>query len=367
MKGRNEPCWCGSGQKFKKCHLDRAEQPRLPRQEALKASKAARDERVCLHPDAAPTTCTKVIVNAHSVQRSGSGLASIARKGHVYGYKSGFSQLDKTAGRFEPALIGINDASTFTGFCSVHDSDTFAPLERQEFPATDEQLALLGYRAICRELMAKRGALRLNPTLREGDRGLGVGSQRAWQDKMLGHEIGMALGLTDLEHAKRQFEETLRTREFSRVRKLLIEFDSSPAVLACAALTPEFDFDGRKLQDLNDLATTMDMVTFSLVGTSSGKGASVFSWIDDSHVASQFVASVDAIAPDDLPHRLVQFSFESFENIYWSPEWWESLSDTARKALIMRMNSQIWSDRRADCYRDDGTRAATWRVTSISR
>jgi SEC-C motif len=25
--GRNEPCWCGSGKKYKKCHLDRENQP----------------------------------------------------------------------------------------------------------------------------------------------------------------------------------------------------------------------------------------------------------------------------------------------------------------------------------------------------
>jgi len=26
--GRNEPCWCGSGKKYKKCHLDNDEKKR---------------------------------------------------------------------------------------------------------------------------------------------------------------------------------------------------------------------------------------------------------------------------------------------------------------------------------------------------
>jgi SEC-C motif len=25
--GRNDQCWCGSGKKYKKCHLDRENQP----------------------------------------------------------------------------------------------------------------------------------------------------------------------------------------------------------------------------------------------------------------------------------------------------------------------------------------------------
>ncbi|TMQ32378.1 MAG: hypothetical protein E6K70_18875 [Planctomycetota bacterium] len=25
-RGRNQPCWCGSGEKFKHCHLGRSEQ-----------------------------------------------------------------------------------------------------------------------------------------------------------------------------------------------------------------------------------------------------------------------------------------------------------------------------------------------------
>ena len=42
-------------------------------------------------------------------------------------------------------LIGINDASTFWGFCQGHDSSTFAPLETRSFGPTDEQVFLLAF------------------------------------------------------------------------------------------------------------------------------------------------------------------------------------------------------------------------------
>ena len=49
--GRNDPCWCGSGKKFKKCHLNRADQPKIPISEVLSESKKAFSSKYCLHPD----------------------------------------------------------------------------------------------------------------------------------------------------------------------------------------------------------------------------------------------------------------------------------------------------------------------------
>ena len=48
--GRNDPCWCGSGKKYKKCHLTRSSEPQLPSgaiaSEIRKRSKVS----TCLHP-----------------------------------------------------------------------------------------------------------------------------------------------------------------------------------------------------------------------------------------------------------------------------------------------------------------------------
>src|SRR5258706_2960259 len=58
-------------------------------------------------------------------------------------------------GRLEAHRVGINDATTFPGFCERHDNDLFACLERQVFSATREQLHALTYRSICREACVK--------------------------------------------------------------------------------------------------------------------------------------------------------------------------------------------------------------------
>lgn len=49
---------------------------------------------------------------------------------------------------------GRNMATTFTGLCSHHDHQIFAPIENQELEVSTEQLFLLAYRAGYRELHA---------------------------------------------------------------------------------------------------------------------------------------------------------------------------------------------------------------------
>lgn len=65
-------------------------------------------------------------------------------------------KLTKYKGKVPPELLGINSASTFTGFCSKHDTQLFAPLETEDFRSTFQQCFLLGYRAFAREVYTKK-------------------------------------------------------------------------------------------------------------------------------------------------------------------------------------------------------------------
>lgn len=274
--------------------------------------------------------------------------------------------MDKTGGRVMPKLIGINDASTFAGFCDRHDSELFRPLERCKFQGTAEQMVLLGFRAVCRDLMAKRSSVALNPFLKKtGDRGLPFLGQLRWQRKMQEREEGNALAVKDLEHAKSTFQAAISAGDFSQVHGVVWQFDQAPAVLASAPLTLEYDFEGNLLQDLNDPSLTADVLTFSMIGDGEGAGSAALVWMGDSPVAERFGASALRLPRDDVANRLVQFAFECFENVYWSPDWWELLDEQTHGKLIVRMNAQLDGRRDADHLYDDGTRSATWAVSGV--
>ena|SRR2546422_4986942 len=126
---RNDPCWCGSGKKYKKCHLNRDAAQRANPFSAAEQLRKTFQKKQCLHPGA-PNTCKGRIVRAHTVRRK-ADLTAIARDGHVYQGRADMGTLMRTKGRVAARLIGVREASTFLGFCEKHDAETFAPLETQ--------------------------------------------------------------------------------------------------------------------------------------------------------------------------------------------------------------------------------------------
>ena len=82
-RGRNEPCWCGSGKKYKRCNLNRDHEPRLQPWEADQGLRQYYGVRRCMAPESVRELCSDNIVRAHTVPKSGS-LRQIAQYGHVY-------------------------------------------------------------------------------------------------------------------------------------------------------------------------------------------------------------------------------------------------------------------------------------------
>lgn len=98
----------------------------------------------------APGKCSEPAIAAHSVQKA-RFIKALAEAGHVLSFKQNATAQN---GLFiDLCLVGINQATTFTGLCAKHDNDIFSPIEKQEIDFTDpKQLFLLAYRCIISEL-----------------------------------------------------------------------------------------------------------------------------------------------------------------------------------------------------------------------
>lgn len=359
---KNDPCWCGSGEKFENCHQNRFLEPALRMHEYIKVLRKFFDKGYCLHPEAHPNTCRNPIVRAHTVQRNG-GLSRIARDGHVYTFSSekNLSQKEIIA----PTLVGIKKASTFTGFCSFHDSTTFEPVEQHPFQNTPQHTFLLGYRAICHELFLKKMSIDLifPYQQRHVDRGKPEYEQMMLQTELHYLTEGYIIGLRDLMHYKAAYDRALLSGDYSKVSYYLIRFSNIPDFLCSAPHMPDCDFSGRTLQNVLDTTSVVDHLTFSLIATDTG-GAAVFSWVGKSEAAEQFVKSLHAFPDDEITHALVRFTFEYFENVFASPIWWESLDTSTQQALLNRQMAGLpHTGRTADCLVDDGIRAVNWTVS----
>lgn len=361
--GVNEPCWCGSGKKFKKCHRDREQQNRLTFWEAGERQKAAFNNKYCSCPEVMKASCGGSIVQAHTVSRSAS-LKSIARDGHVYAFSQDFVAFIKDGVLFKPKLVGISKASTFTGFCNVHDNNLFSSLEKVPFECSPEQCLLIAYRALSKELFAKLGAIKTIPVMRDGDRGRPIVQQFELQEVISGYEMGSGAALNSLQSHKKTYDECLVKQDYRLVRYYGLRLHDIPDVMGSGGIFPECDFNGNVLQDLSDLSYRPDSIFFS-VFSSDGDGWIVFSWLIDSEKSClPLVSSFHQMPEEEKPDAMVRFLFEFCENVYFAPKWWERLTVSTQNALLDRSRSgaSMMKLRKSGCLKSDSRSYVKWSI-----
>lgn len=358
--GRNDPCWCGSGRKYKKCHLGRANEPKLPSAALQHMIQQEFGVKECLHPLASPTTCGKVIA-AHTIQRAGAIRSLADATNHVRTFYP--LRLDDEG---MPILHkrGVHRASTFAGFCERHDGETFAAIERMPFIGTAEQCFLIAYRALCHELYQKAASLRSQPVLRDfGDKGEPVDEQRRRQHRFAVIHAGVQHGLQDAHNKKFLMDQHLLSGDFTDWRRFIIRFKGDICVASTGAPTPTYDLVGKELQVLHDPNIAIQHLFYGVVPIQDG-GAVVFSWLSVDRACSRFISSLEKLPKKLLPSILIQFMFAHVENTFFSEAWWSSLNDVQRthvKQLAMMANPYY---EEIECLSDA---LVPWRITSLER
>ena len=168
------------------------------------------------------------------------------------------------------------------------------------------------------------------------------------------------------------YSHMLTSRRFDDLHYYVVQFGKKPEIVCSGTTQATHDFQGRMLVDLDDLSIIPSQISFSLFATDKG-GAAVFSWPKDHHDTQQVIATLNELPNDELPHAIVRFAFEFFENTYFSPPWWDALEKTVQIQLGKRQLSDAFRHRenaqfpRQDvCLVDDGIRAVDWPIISLA-
>lgn len=356
------PCWCESGDTYGQCHKNRASQTPLQPHEIVALTRKAFSLKTCFHPPQSSIACSRTI-DAHSVSIS-SNLKVIAENGHVLHFSSDFPSMVKNAGQLTVRKIGINKASTFTGFCHAHDSQTFSSIDGRISTLSDEHCFLLAYRAICQVFFTKQCVYSANGIKKLIDRGRKPTEQMILQEFMKGRQLGLEAGLRDLHSIKTKYDDYLFKKHYSAIRYYAIELDHSPPLVCCIGTTPDFNFDGNRIQSLEYPEVHADIVTCSIICTDRGS-AIVFAWLDETNGAcSKLMTSLRKLKPHLQTHAVLRFIFEYGENVFFSPSWWEGRDTPTRVAIAKRAN-RIFAHP-DDCLTDGGIRADLWSVAGIT-
>jgi hypothetical protein len=359
--GRNDPCWCGSGEKYKRCHLNRESAAPLP-YKALEDAGRVREKR-CLHPSAAAGVCDR-IVSAHTIQRSRILQRIVDSTGKLLTFFP--PQLEFSTGypRLQLNRVGWRQASTFTGFCARHDSVTFKPLETKPFDENDiEQSFLVGYRALCHEVYTKSALLKSTPAVRRlADRGLSPELQREIQGTWDIWAAGTRKGLADFESVKDVMDEQILNGSYSGWARAVISFEGDLCVASTGAISPNRDIDGKKLQTLHNIESEVQEMMFGLTATPGG-GTGVFIWRESDSAPLAFVRSLLRYDRRVLPSLIVQFMFAHIENTYFSDKWWGTLSqiDRSRIESLANISNPYYTEFRYLPF----AKLVPWNVTNV--
>lgn len=375
--GPNDPCWCGSGKKYKKCHRDRNQQPRLDVQAVLEGQKRAsrRVTTPCLGADLGSAPCEGRAIKSHSLSRAGS-LERIAQDGHVYGFvpsrAAAFPTVKRNGGRLIPGLVGVNQASTFGGFCARHDDQIFRPLDREPLEPTPTQVALIAYRAMAREAFGLRTLGSHTSIMREMDRGRDPLEQLLIQASVDGFADHVEERLPPLEAQMRNLRALLAAGKYEDLNYLQLRFSGPPQILCSAVFRPEIDLSDRYLMNLYDSGADTRLVAYALLPRGQ-ETIALFAWLGTFPEAEAFAQSVAEVSPQRLPTVLTRFMFEMFDNVWMAPSWWEGLHESERAFLIDRMSKAglpqpitEW-DRGQPSFVDPGMTFAEWELKSTSR
>ena len=337
---RNADCWCNSGKKWKKCHKDR--HIRKPVDVGMEFAKL-KDEFTkgyCSHPNASTANCSGAPIRSHTVQRRG-GIEAIAEKGHVISAKTAGQDIYKNKGKFIPRSVGVRSASTFPGFCNLHDTQMFRPIEKSTIQINDETCFLLSFRAISYEHFQKNAALRASESLRESDFGKPFEEQIYIQENLSAYRAGLIGGLQDTTSSKNGHDEVFREKLFEEHHYFAIECVQLLPIVGCGGFLPEFDFQGNEIQKIGYGTHLFQHISLN-ISVLNGKSIIVFGWTDNiDGPAADFVSSFAKLPKEDLIEAAVRTAFEHIENIYFRPSWWSGLSKEEKNALTYRMRTGL--------------------------
>lgn len=316
---RNEKCYCGSGKKYKNCHLNKQ-----PEWYAIEnALKNKMSLKKCLAPIDYKVQCSKKIIRAHTISKS-SNLKAIAENGHILTMSNVFENI-KNDNPFLPLAkkVGINQASTHNMFCEKHDKELFSVLENQKIIFSNEQIFKLTYRNICKELFEKYNITNSKNEVFEQL----INSYETYKI----YQDGTKIGIRDLEYIKNLLDNDLLKSNFDNIKFYVIIFNENCPIMTSCAFLPHKDFHKNMLLDAKDEAKYYNYISFSILALEQNKSAIVFSWLHkdketDIH-CEKFIKSLNIILPNKQKcGAILNFLFTFSENIYFSEKWWNSLT-----------------------------------------
>ncbi len=324
--GRNDPCPCGSGKKYKKCCLGKEDNPEYSDisqfVDIYKETRKAARFKECIHPD--KCNCSEKIIGAHSIQNN-KILSKIADNGMLYmpcpKPDLSFTLQNK---------YGRKEATVFSGFCGYHDKTTFQPIEDKDFSSTTEQIFLYVYRAFAVEYHKKQESVRMHQITLSNKP-----SAANMQGITIGGKTGFDMAVADYEEEKIIFDKALLEKQFDVLTSIVWEFEGFVNFAATAGETPMYDFNGKQIQDLLNPSVPARHIYMS-VFPENDKTYAIIAWLKEyDTLFLPMKEKLDSLTDAEKKNYINNTIAITTENVVIKPSAWEAMPETAKQAFTI--------------------------------
>lgn len=259
----------------------------------------------CLDPTLA---CPNSAIRAHSVQNA-TALSFIEESNHVCELKMRILNGSPVCA-FEK--VGRNNASTFTGLCSKHDTEIFLPIDTKPLDINNkEQLFLIAYRSVTRELhVVMEGAARI-----QGAYQTLVATGKIPSDRMTPQGLEATQHLLKAwgvwKYRYRYFDKDLANRQFDNIKHSIFKIENEKPILAASSFFSVED---------KPWGQSFPAAILNVIPTADLETVVIFSYADEhSGKVRKYISSIILAKDREKKYELSYMLLNRAENFFMSP------------------------------------------------
>ena len=278
-------------------------------------------EKVCLAQGLGG--CRGNIIRAHTLQKA--SFKAHACNGHVYE----INPFDAEPEGLRTRLVGINNATTFTGFCEHHDSNLFKPIETRQFDLQPQQFFMYHYRAVALAYYTRPYKAKIF------EKAYAENSKRADVGPLKNFEQSIFLNKLEAEELRghmQLYEHELQPQNWSAVEGHAWTGTKVPDFFAADFFGPRKDLRGKFIQDTKSLRP---LRWLSLTVTASDDRALVLLCAEKgSPLLSSCLNSLKQLPRDRRTMAVVNYIICQLENFIMLPGWWDALGERTKRQFL---------------------------------
>lgn len=340
----NEKCPCGSKKMYSECCKHKHDKL-LPKNDKkppeIKVNELFRKSlfKCCLYPD--KTHCVKHIKEGHALQNN-KIISKLAVNKHVYLLNHKKPPIIIPIENEEPEIltridrVGVNNATTYTCFCDVHDTQAFAPIENgtngaPDFdPNNEEHKFLYAYKAFIfeyyKELVNERVFKKLikdTPSLLKNP--FYVQTYR-----------NLIMKLNEMEEVKQFFDNGLLTKSYLGLETCVVEIPEQIKFANFACIGLDYDLHGKRIKNIkNNIMSRIFLTIFP----EDNKSYVLVSYLSkDEKIYRNLINQLKSIDIGLIKYYLTLVLPLYSENIVLSPNLWENWDEETQIAFTFYNN-----------------------------